>query len=264
VSPAHETEERCLALVLAAGAGVRLGRERPKAFVPLLGRPLLAWSVTALARHPLVTDLLVVVPAGWEERFRAEIVAPAADELRGAVRKIWGVVPGGARRQDSARLGLAAAGEILPEGARAEVLVHDAARPIVPQALVTRLVARLREARASGAGPTGVIPVVRVHETLKEVAWPAAGPARVTRTVPRDALWRAQTPQGFGLHALREAHEAAHAAGFAATDDAMLYEWRGWAVEAVAGATANLKVTDAMDLAWAAAWLSRAASEAEE
>jgi 2-C-methyl-D-erythritol 4-phosphate cytidylyltransferase len=256
VSDAHAPEERCVALILAAGSGVRLGHERPKAFAALRGRPLVAWSVIALARHPLVTDLLAVVPAGWEERFRSEVVAPVAEELGGAMRKIWGVVPGGPTRQESARLGLAAAAEILPEGSRAEVLIHDAARPIVSASLIARLIARLRETR-DDAPPTGVIPVVRVHETLKEIDWPAAGPARVTRTVPRDGLWRAQTPQGFGLHALREAHEAAHAAGIAATDDAMLYEERGWTVDAVAGSTTNIKVTDAADLAWAEAWLVR-------
>jgi 2-C-methyl-D-erythritol 4-phosphate cytidylyltransferase/2-C-methyl-D-erythritol 2,4-cyclodiphosphate synthase len=249
--------ERVLALLLAAGSGARLGRDRPKAFVPLAGRPLVAWSLLALARHPQVTDVLVVVPPGWDESFRSEVLGGAADELRGEVHKIWGVVPGGARRQDSARIGLEAATGILPAGAPALVLVHDAARALVGADLIGRVVTHLAAGSDTDDEPRpGVIPVVPESETLKEVGGPGA---RVVRTVPRQGLWRAQTPQGFDLRALLEAHRAADAEGLSATDDAMLFEWRGWPVEAVAGSATNLKITDREDLAWAEAWLGHGA-----
>ena len=253
--PNDDAQDRCVALLLAGGSGKRLGLNRPKAFVPLAGRPLVAWSLLALAQHPRVTDVLVVVPPGWENRFHAEVLAAIPGELHHAMHKIWGVVPGGAHRQDSARLGLEAACGILPACAPALVLVHDAARPIVPPELITRVIDRLRASPGSANAPrAAVVPVIEVSDTLKEVD---GAEGRIRRTVPRAGLWRAQTPQGFELNALLEAHQEARAAGFVATDDAMLYEWRGWPVEAVPGATINVKVTERTDLAWVEAWIRR-------
>ena len=109
-TPPEQT--RCWVLLLAGGLGARLGSDRPKAFVPLAGRPLLHWSLVAFARHPEVTDVLVVVPRGWERGFREEILGPLGEESRECAAKVRGIVPGGDRRQDSARLGLKRAREI--------------------------------------------------------------------------------------------------------------------------------------------------------
>lgn len=251
--------ERCVGLILAGGSGKRMGMNRPKAFVPLAGRALVSWSLIAFARHPDVTDVLVVVPPGWEDRFREEALATIPRELQPALKKIWGVVPGGAHRQDSTRLGLEAACGILPACAAALVLVHDAARPLVSPELITRVVTRLRAGGGSGETPRpGVIPVVAEPDTLKEIAETGTDSVgRVRRTVPRAGLWRAQTPQGFELRALLEAHEAARTEGRTATDDAMLFEWRGWPVDAVPGDAANVKITERADLARVEAYLAQ-------
>ena len=317
--------DRCWALILAGGSGARLARDCPKAFVPLADRPLLSWSVAAFARHPAITDVLAVVPPGWEGAFRDQVlqlVQPPADGQSAAVTgsretsqseiaaRIHSPVVGGARRQDSARSGLEAIWAMTPDGDREEtlVLIHDAARPIVPAQLIADLVGVLRMSRdraadgdgaaggatrggaadggataggaadggatAGGAAdPVGVVPVLPVEDTLKTVSWPGnvdgkgeesgVGRAvkepgfgcrdpyrgRVTRTVPRKGLWRAQTPQGFFLQPILEAHVAAAKADVQATDDAMLYEWRGWTVEAVPGSPINVKVTYPEDLA---------------
>lgn len=262
--------DACWALILAAGAGERLGHGRPKAFTPLGGRPLAAWSVRAFARHSSIGGLLVVTPPEWDPDLAGQMLDLVTDGLGEDVARVRGAVPGGARRQDSVRLGLEALRELLApagEGAfeRLPVVVHDAARPIVPTQLIDDVLSRLREARDAAGRPRGVIPVVPVGDTLKEVAWPlGAGPriglgelapgrrglfGHVERTVPRAGLWLAQTPQGFTAGALLDAHREALASGFDATDDAMLYEWKGWCVEAVAGSPGNLKVTYPEDLA---------------
>jgi 2-C-methyl-D-erythritol 4-phosphate cytidylyltransferase len=250
--------DRCIGLILAGGSGKRMGMNRPKAFVPLAGRALVSWSLIAFARHPDVTDVLVVVPPGWEDRFREEGLSAIPGELHQVLQKIWGVVPGGAHRQDSTRLGLQAACGILSAGSAALVLVHDAARPLVPPELISRVVTRLRAGGGSGETPRpGVIPVVAEPDTLKEIAGTGEGAVgRVRRTVSRAGLWRAQTPQGFELHGLLEAHESARAEGRTATDDAMLFEWRGWPVDAVPGEAANVKITEREDLARVEAYLA--------
>ncbi|MBM3318171.1 MAG: 2-C-methyl-D-erythritol 4-phosphate cytidylyltransferase, partial [Candidatus Eisenbacteria bacterium] len=152
-----------------------------------------------------------------------------------------------------------------PEARDLLVLVHDAARPIVSARVIDEVAGRLRESREAGGRPRAVIPVVPVGETLKEVAWPLGesprvglgGPApgrsrlvgHVERTVPREGLWLAQTPQGFTLGPLLAAHRQAMAAGLDATDDAMLYEWKQWCVESVPGSPGNIKVTYPEELA---------------
>lgn len=258
--------DRCIGLILAGGSGKRMGMDRPKAFVPLAGRALVSWSLIAFVRHPEVTDVLVVVPPGWEDRFREEALAAIPPALHPAMKKIWGVVPGGPHRQDSTRLGLEAACGILPACATALVLVHDAARPLVSPALITRVVTRLRAGNPAGEMPRpGVIPVVAEPDTLKEIAEIGADAVgRVRRTVPRAGLWRAQTPQGFELHALLEAHQAARAEGRTATDDAMLFEWRGWPVDAVPGEAANVKITERDDLARVEACLAHGPRAGQE
>ncbi len=267
----------CCALILAGGSGTRLGSARPKAFVALGGEPLLCWNVRAFARHPAVSDLLTVVPPGWEAAYRDEIIAPMLELLGPNARKLHGAVAGGERRQDSARIGLQAVrtlyetAQALPSNraGAAHVLVHDAARPCVEEALITRLVARLEQGeRVAGAAdmgrseqPLGVIPILAIEDTLKRVIHDQQE-NRVSGTVPREGLCRAQTPQAFALAPLLKAHQDAHAEGRVVTDDAALYEWKGWPVATVPGSPLAVKITSREDLELLEAWIARRESEA--
>jgi 2-C-methyl-D-erythritol 4-phosphate cytidylyltransferase / 2-C-methyl-D-erythritol 2,4-cyclodiphosphate synthase len=222
------------ALLMAAGRGARFGADAPKQFLPLLGRPVLRHAAEALLRDGLVDRLLPVCAAGEEGR-----VAALLDGLGAAAMP---PVAGGDTRQASVRAGL----EFLAGGAAPPpdaVLVHDAARPVVPAGTVARLLAALETA-------PGAIPAQRVTDTLKRGA---AG--RIVETVPREALWRAQTPQAFRFPALLAAHRAA--AG-EATDDAHLLEMAGEAVAMVEGLESNVKITFPEDLGRVAAGLSAA------
>src|SRR3954454_14801133 len=179
------------AIVAAAGRGDRLGADRPKAFVGLGGRVLLAESIERLDACPQVDAIVVAAPAGWEE--------PAillAEEL--AAGKVVAVVAGGETRTGSVAAALAEVGD------DAEVvLVHDAARPLVSDALVERLLAAL------AAGWDGALPGLAVQDTVKRVE-----EGRVVETLDRGALAVVQTPQAFRADALR----AAYATGAEATD----------------------------------------------
>ena len=217
------------ALIAAAGSGERLGIDRPKAFVGLGGRPLLAESLDRLDRCQLVDAIVVAAPPGWEE---PSILL--AEEL--AVSKVVACVTGGATRAQS----VAAALFEVPVGALV-VLVHDAARPLVSDAVVERLVGLLRE------GYDGAVPALPVADTLKRVE-----NGVVAETVPREGLVRAQTPQAFLAPSLRKAF-AGQIAG--ATDCASLVEQSGGRVAVVEGDPRLLKITTQADLALVESWL---------
>ena len=211
------------AVILAAGAGERLGLDRPKAFAALAGRPLLAESVDRLDRCPWVDAIVVAATPGWEE--------PAillAEEV--VATKVASCVTGGATRAESLR---AAMGDV-PEDALI-VLVHDAARPLVTDAVVERVLQPLSE------GYDGVVPVVPVPDTLKRVSGVV-----VSETVPREGVFAAQTPQAFLATALRRGLEGDLAG---ATDCASLVERSGGRVAVVDGDPRLLKVTTKDDLA---------------
>jgi len=211
------------ALIAAAGAGERLRIDRPKAFAPLAGRPLLAESLERLDACPWVDAVVVAAPAGWEE--------PAillSEEL--ATTKVVSCVTGGESRTESVRAALAE----VPDEALV-VLVHDAARPLVDDALVERVLEPL------SGGFDGAVPVLPVSDTLKRVDGGV-----VVETVSRDGLARAQTPQGFLAPVLRRALEGDLAE---ATDCASLVERIGGRVAAVDGDPRLLKVTTPEDLA---------------
>ncbi len=217
------------ALIVAAGSGERLGIDRPKAFAVLGGRPLLAESLERLDRCPLVDAIVVAAPPGWEE--------PAillAEEL--AVSKVVACVTGGATRAQSA----AAALFDVPVGALV-VLVHDAARPLVTDAVVERLIGPL------GEGFDGAVPALPIADTLKRVQ-----DGVVVETVDRDGLVVAQTPQAFLAPALRRAFAADLSD---ATDCASLVERMGGRVAVVEGDPRLLKVTTPADLALVGSWL---------
>jgi 2-C-methyl-D-erythritol 4-phosphate cytidylyltransferase len=200
-----------VALLVAAGSGERLGAGRPKAFVAVAGRSMLAWSLDAI-RAAGIEEVVVALPPGEP--------APA-----GCVG-----VAGGATRSASVRAALAAAGP-------GDVVVHDAARPLVEPRLFTRALEAL-------AGADCAIAAARVTDTVKEAGVDLA----VTATLDRSRLWAIQTPQAFRRAALEAALAVDDATLAAATDDAWLVERAGGTVRIVESTPANFKVTTPHDL----------------
>jgi 2-C-methyl-D-erythritol 4-phosphate cytidylyltransferase len=221
-----DPETQAAAIILAAGAGRRLGAEIPKSFLEIGDRPMLAVAAGAAAASPAIAAIVVAAPAGFEEAARSCIEGLSVAST---------VVVGGVTRQASVRAALA-----VLEGPEI-VAVHDATRPFAPPDLFTDVV------RAVAAGADGAIPVVAVTDTVKRLDG-----LRVVDTVARDDLGLAQTPQAFRVEALRRAHEEATEAGDSVTDDAMLLERVGEVV-ALPGDPRNFKITTMLDLARAEA-----------
>ncbi|MFC0410568.1 bifunctional 2-C-methyl-D-erythritol 4-phosphate cytidylyltransferase/2-C-methyl-D-erythritol 2,4-cyclodiphosphate synthase [Roseomonas elaeocarpi] len=212
---------RVTALLLAAGSGQRFGAAEPKQFLTLGGRPLLRHAAEALLQEGLVDELQPVCAPEHAARVAAILSGLPARPP----------VAGGDTRQDSVRRGLEALARSDTPGL---VLVHDAARPVVPRGTVAALIAALDSA-------PGAIPALAVTDTLKRCAGDA-----IEATVPRDGLYRAQTPQAFRFPVLLAAHRAGH---LGATDDASLLEAAGERVAIIPGAEENVKVTIPQDLA---------------
>lgn len=237
-------------VIVAAGRGLRAGQAQgvPKQFAMIGGETVLARAVAAFLAHPAIGHVQAVIHPDDGEAYAAAVA-------RLAEPRLLAPVPGGATRQASVHAGLEALARHAPrQGAERgpdRVLIHDAARPFVDPALIERVLAGLDDA-------VGALPGLPVADTLKRAS--AAG--RVTGTVDRAGLWRAQTPQGFAFAPILAAHRAAAAAGrHDFTDDAALAEWRGLAVVIVEGAARNSKITTAEDLAMAEREIARAAGE---
>ncbi|MFF8771318.1 2-C-methyl-D-erythritol 4-phosphate cytidylyltransferase [Kitasatospora sp. NPDC015120] len=236
------------AVVPAAGRGERLGPGAPKALRELGGVPLLVHAVRALTRSRAVGLVVVAAPADGV----AEVVALL--DSHGLEGKDIRVVAGGATRQESVRLGLAA----IPAEVGI-VLVHDAARPLVPVEVVDAVASAVR------AGAEAVVPAVPLADTVKRVEPVAGGPEPVLDTPDRATLRAVQTPQGFrretlaGVHAKALAEETAQdGAGLPpVTDDAGLVERFGGRVVVVPGHEEAFKVTRPLDLVLAEAVLAR-------
>lgn len=210
-------------IVAAAGRGRRFGGNVPKQYLPVGGAPLLAHGLRRFDAHPAVDDIVVVVDD--EAEFGRRIGSPPP------FAKIRAVVRGGAERQDSVGAGLS---RVDPD---AVILVHDAARPFVHPDLITAVI---DAARSAGAA----IPVVPVPDTPKLLD--AGG--GLNRTLERDRVVLAQTPQGFHGAVLRRAFAAADRDGFRGTDEAALVERTGHPIVLVPGRPDNLKVTTPADL----------------
>lgn len=219
------------AILVAAGSGARLGADRPKAFVALGERVLLAESLERLDRSPWIDAVVVAVPEDWEE---AAIVL--AEDL--VVSKVAAVVAGGATRADSVRAALQA----IPEDALV-IVVHDAARPLLDDAVIERVLAPLAE------GVDGAVPGLPLVDTVKRVEG-----GFVAETVDRSALVSVQTPQAFTAVALRAAYRG-EAVVVGATDCASLVEARGGRIRVVEGDIRLHKITTAADLALVESWL---------
>lgn len=210
-------------VIVAAGAGVRAGPGEPKQFRAILGVPMLLRALRPFTSHPEVRQVVVVVAAGFEVRPPEWLAKLVGERLV--------LVAGGATRAQSVRAGL----DALPQGAGV-VLIHDAARPFVGRDTIDGVIAKAR----SGVGVVAAVPV---SDTVKEVA----DAARITRTVARDRLWRAQTPQGFPRHMIERAYAGWANSDAVPTDDAELCERAGFPVEVVADSPYNVKVTTADD-----------------
>lgn len=218
------------AVLVAAGRGERLGGDRPKAFAPLRGRPLLAESLERLEASGWIDAVVVVAPEGWEEP-----CILVAEEL--GCGKVTATVTGGATRAESVRLGVAEA-----DGDAVALVVHDAARPVLPEAVLERVLGAL------GNGWDGAVPALPVADTIKRVEGD-----RVTETLPRAELVAVQTPQAFAADVLRAALEGDIGA---ASDCASLVEARGGRVTVVPGDHRLLKVTTLEDLGRVESWLA--------
>lgn len=217
------------AVLAAAGRGERLGSDRPKAFAKLRDRPLLAESLERLEGSDWVDAIVIVAPPGWEE---PSILV--AEEL--ACTKVVAAATGGDTRAESVRAGVA---EV---GADADViLVHDAARPVLPDDVIERVLSALTE------GWDGAVPGLPLADTIKRVR-----DGQIAETLPRDELVAVQTPQAFLAPVLREA--LAGDLG-AATDCSALVEANGGRVTTVLGDHRLAKVTDEADLELVATFL---------
>lgn len=209
-------------VIVAAGAGVRAGPGEPKQFRPILGVPLLLRALRPFTSHPAVGQVVVAVPAGFEAR--------PPEWLAKLVGERLALVAGGATRAESVRAGLR---RLLPGAA--VVLVHDGARPFVSRETIDAVLVKAR----AGVGAVAAIPVA---DTVKDVE-----EERITKTVARNRLWRAQTPQGFPRAMIERAYASLANGDAAPTDDAELCERAGFRVEVVPDSPYNLKVTTADD-----------------
>jgi len=236
------------AIVVAAGAGRRLGAHEPKAFVAIGGEALYVHSVRAMARSGSVRSVVLVVPDGY-----AEEAAAALRRVGAAGVAALTVVTGGPSRQASVARGLAAI-----DPATRIVLVHDAARALAPPSLIRDVVLAVR------AGRSAVVPGVPPADTVKQVGDPGpSGAQEVRATLDRARLRMIQTPQGFDRALLERAHrhggDRAGDEARAAGDDAALVEALGVAVHVIPGDPRAFKITGPHDLAVAAAILGGAA-----
>lgn len=222
-------------VIVAAGRGSRMRTSESKQFLPLAGMPILIHTLLRFHNLPEVGMIVVVVPAGDEERVRRMA------ESYGCADKLVKIVAGGKERQHSVLKGLS----ILKEKTDL-VLVHDGVRPFVSPHAVRAV---SREAERTGAA----VLAVRVKDTIKTVGADGV----IQNTPDRQSLWAVQTPQAFRLSLLLEAYEAAAASDVSATDDAMLVERLGVPVHIVEGEYSNIKITTPEDLEWAEHLLAR-------
>lgn len=233
---------RTAAVIPAAGRGVRLGPGAPKALRTLGGTPMLIHAVRAMARSRAVSFVVVVAPPDGTAEVRRLLDEHALPERTEIL-----VVPGGKTRQESVRAGL----DALPADITA-VLIHDAARPLVPVDTVDSVVEAVRD------GAPAVVPALPLADTVKEVEPGRPGePEPVVATPVRARLRAVQTPQGFDLATLRLAHEKIAVDGEGATDDAGMVEQLGVTVVVVPGHEEAFKVTRPLDLVLAEAVLAR-------
>ena len=224
---APSSMKKITALIVAAGNGSRAGGSIPKQYQMLAGKPLLHWTLDAFLSHPDVNKILLVVDPGAEQHWRPLL----------NLDQHIAICAGGDNRQASVLNGLNALEADAPD----LVLIHDGARPFLSSGLISRLIT---ETPPGG----GAMPGLQVSDTLRRVEDDACGDI-----VPREGVWRAQTPQCFAFPAILSAHRAA--AGEAHTDDVAIAVAAGLPVQAIEGEAANIKITTPDDLIRAEAHL---------
>ncbi|MEO1135811.1 MAG: bifunctional 2-C-methyl-D-erythritol 4-phosphate cytidylyltransferase/2-C-methyl-D-erythritol 2,4-cyclodiphosphate synthase [Pseudomonadota bacterium] len=229
-----------IAIIVAAGRGSRAGAGGPKQYRDLAGRAVIARTVEAFLDHSEIDAVRVIVHRDDESEYQTALGALLKHQ------KLLDPVTGGAERQDSVRLGLESLEEMNP----IRVLIHDAARPFIDEKTITRVINALD-------AKDGAIAALPVHDTIKR----ARSDKQIESTVPRDALWRAQTPQGFHFDKILAAHR--NAQGQVLTDDAAVAEVAGLDVVLVAGSPDNMKITQAEDFGMAETLLGRKANQME-
>jgi 2-C-methyl-D-erythritol 4-phosphate cytidylyltransferase len=235
---------RLHALIPAAGSGIRAGGDIPKQYRLVAGKPILYYAIGVLARAPEIANVFVVLAAG-DERFAQCGTADFGD-------KVTPLFCGGNERRDSVYNGLVAMAGAVDEDDW--VLVHDAARPLLPADALSRLIAE------AGSDEVGGLLAIPVADTLKRAHIEGAGrndPVRVATTERRERMWQAQTPQMFRYGVLLAALGSAGAAGL--TDEASAIERMGLSPRLVLGASRNIKLTWPDDLVIAEALLARQA-----
>lgn len=220
-------------LIAAAGSGRRMGAAGNKLLLEVAGRPVLAWTLEAALASGVIRWIGIV-----GQPVDAEPIAAIVEAARPDRPVEW--ILGGDTRQESVSRGLAA----LPADATG-VLIHDGARCLVEPELLERCAAAVGQGQA-------VIAATPVTDTIKQVD----GDGTITATPDRAGLWAAQTPQGFPVERLRQAHATATAEGWSVTDDAALFERLGWPVQVLQAPPSNIKLTTPFDLTIAAAVLA--------
>lgn len=233
--PAASVAADVAAVIAAAGQGKRMGGGTPKQFLPLKGKPVLAWTLLAFQKVSEIRSIVLVCPEGDEDFCQREIVRPYG------LDKVHRILPGGQERQESVYRGLRAV-----DSGCGLVAIHDGARPLVTAALISRTVA---EARRHGAA----VVAVPVKDTVKI----AGASEMISETPDRRTLWAAQTPQVFLRELALSAHRRALEEGFLGTDDSALVERLGHPVKLVIGEPENLKITAPLDLLVAEAILEK-------
>jgi len=216
------------AIVVAAGKGIRFGSDVPKQYLKLNDKPVLSYGLLTLERHPAIDSIVVVAALEWKPYIEREIIR------RFEIRKVAAIVAGGEQRQDSVSAGLFVISDV-----HEFVAVHDAVRPFFSSDLLDRVIDGCRSADAC-------IPAIAPRDTVKHVK-----DNLVFRTLPRETLRLAQTPQVFRRTVLIEAFQHAKRNNLLGTDEASLIEAAGGKVAWVEGEEQNFKITTPLDLKFA-------------
>lgn len=213
-------------IVPCAGQGQRLGGSVAKQFMTLGNKPILAYTLECLEKHPRIERIILAVPKDWVQRVQTEVLQPYS------FLKVTNVVVGGATRQASVAQGLA-----VLEQWQGPVLIHDGVRPLLEAEVIDRVIESVQK---YGSG-VAALPVTDTIKKADSQGW-------VQSTLPRQDLWQIQTPQGFWLKELQLAYAAAEQRGIQATDDAALLEALGKPVRLVKGDIWNIKITYPQDI----------------
>jgi len=226
---------KVVAIIVAAGSGKRMGRSTKKQFLSIGSKPILAYTLEVFDATNKVDRIILVIPRGWKRYCQKEII----EKYR--YRKEIEIISGGARRQDSVACGLA-----LVSSDYEIVIIHDGVRPFVTRRMIIESIARARKFGAC-------VVAVPVSDTVKM----ANSRGVIERTLPRECLWRVQTPQTFRLSLIKKAYAKALKDKFYGTDDAQLVERMNKPVKVISGDYRNIKITTKEDLILAERLLSK-------